>query len=243
MLSAWSFRVWRWDFWLGPNFVGGRPIGRVCLGASLRLFTLQRAALFVALHAGDQRHDRCQRGSLDGFNADVDRPALHDLPQGASSSHHVDRSGSDLCGNSHRRGSQGATESLHRIPGRELHDLGCVDDLGTATVISRPLMEKIGPLQLAFISSALTTPLHLMIAGRGIPESMDQFMNPTILLSVIYSGHFRQAWLMPLGTLAFKSLEVPMHRSTKTWSRWWLFWEDGSFWPSHLCWRSFSVAA
>ncbi len=59
----------------------------------------------------------------------------------------------------------------------------------TATVISRPLMEKIGPLQLAFISSALTTPLHLMIAGgRGIPESMDQFMNPTILLSVIYSG-------------------------------------------------------
>ena len=58
----------------------------------------------------------------------------------------------------------------------------------TATVISRPLMEKIGPLQLAFISSAMTTPLHLLIAGRGIPEALDQFLTPTILLSVIYSG-------------------------------------------------------
>lgn len=58
----------------------------------------------------------------------------------------------------------------------------------SATVISKPLMESIGPLQLAFFSSFITLPLHWLIAWPGLGEASKHVSEPNVLLSILYSG-------------------------------------------------------
>ena len=60
----------------------------------------------------------------------------------------------------------------------------------TATVMSRPILQKITPLRLAFISSLLTTPFHLWLAAAELPAALPQAMQPATLLAIIYSGVF-----------------------------------------------------
>ncbi len=60
----------------------------------------------------------------------------------------------------------------------------------TGTVMSRPILEKITPLRLAFISCALTTPLHLMLAAPEIPAWFPRALEPMTLAAIIYSGVF-----------------------------------------------------
>ncbi len=60
----------------------------------------------------------------------------------------------------------------------------------SGTVMSRPILEKISPLRLAFISCALTTPLHLLIAASEIPAALPQALQPATLAAIIYSGVF-----------------------------------------------------
>ncbi len=60
----------------------------------------------------------------------------------------------------------------------------------TATVMSRPILKKITPLRLAFISALLTTPFHLLLVASELPAALRQAMQPTMLLAIIYSGAF-----------------------------------------------------
>lgn len=60
----------------------------------------------------------------------------------------------------------------------------------TATVMSRPILRKITPLRLAFISALLTTPIHLWMVSPELPAALPQAMQPATLLAIIYSGVF-----------------------------------------------------
>lgn len=59
-----------------------------------------------------------------------------------------------------------------------------------ATVVSRPIMKSLTPLQLASISSWLTTPIHVLIAIKGLPATVDKLSTPSFFWAVIYSGIF-----------------------------------------------------
>ncbi len=59
-----------------------------------------------------------------------------------------------------------------------------------ATVMSRPILKKITPLRLAFISALLTTPFHLLLVASELPAALPQAMQPAMLLAIVYSGVF-----------------------------------------------------
>jgi drug/metabolite transporter (DMT)-like permease len=58
----------------------------------------------------------------------------------------------------------------------------------SATVISRPLMNSIGPLQLAFFTAALTTPVQLLIASPKISQNVNGLFLPQIIACLFFSG-------------------------------------------------------
>lgn len=58
----------------------------------------------------------------------------------------------------------------------------------SATVISGPLLRKVSPLWLAFITSLTTTPFHLFITRNSIPNVLEQLQRPSLLIALIYSG-------------------------------------------------------
>lgn len=60
----------------------------------------------------------------------------------------------------------------------------------TGTVISRPILQQITPLRLAFISALITTPMHLGLAATALPAALPQALEPTMLLAIVYSGVF-----------------------------------------------------
>jgi drug/metabolite transporter (DMT)-like permease len=58
-----------------------------------------------------------------------------------------------------------------------------------ATVVSRPIMSSITPLQLAAISSLLTAPIHVLIAYKSIPAAWAlATQNSTYTIALVYSG-------------------------------------------------------
>lgn len=58
------------------------------------------------------------------------------------------------------------------------------------TVISRPILQTMSPLRLAFLSALLTTPLHLLLVFRELPGAMEAALRPNNLIPIIYSGVF-----------------------------------------------------
>lgn len=60
----------------------------------------------------------------------------------------------------------------------------------TATVMSRPILKKLTPLRLAFISALLTTPFHLWLVAAELRAALPLAMQPAMLLAIIYSGVF-----------------------------------------------------
>jgi drug/metabolite transporter (DMT)-like permease len=58
------------------------------------------------------------------------------------------------------------------------------------TVMSRPILETISPLRLAFISSVLTTPLHILLAFSALPAAVPRLLEPMTMAAIIYSGIF-----------------------------------------------------
>lgn len=57
-----------------------------------------------------------------------------------------------------------------------------------ATVVSRPLLQTISPLRLAFLSSLITMPLHYAICAGYWQESWQQLLVPANAIAVLYSG-------------------------------------------------------
>ena len=60
----------------------------------------------------------------------------------------------------------------------------------SGTVISGPLLKQITPLRLAFLSSLLTTPLHLMLVSRSLPEALPKLAQWHNFAALFYSGIF-----------------------------------------------------
>lgn len=58
----------------------------------------------------------------------------------------------------------------------------------SGTVISRKLLESVGPMTLAFWSSLVTTPIHLLIAAPQIAECWPQLLQTHVVLAILYSG-------------------------------------------------------
>jgi drug/metabolite transporter (DMT)-like permease len=58
----------------------------------------------------------------------------------------------------------------------------------SATVVSRTLMQNITPLQLAAISCVLTTPVHLTLTWRQLPDEIPKLQDWLLLACLIYSG-------------------------------------------------------
>ncbi len=58
------------------------------------------------------------------------------------------------------------------------------------TILSRPLLHAVSPLQLAFWSALITTPMHLIIIAPQIAENWDQATRTVTFLEIVYSGVF-----------------------------------------------------
>ena len=60
----------------------------------------------------------------------------------------------------------------------------------SGTVISGPLLRQISPLRLAFLSSLLTTPMHMLLVSTQLPDASAKLLQWHNLLAVVYSGVF-----------------------------------------------------
>jgi drug/metabolite transporter (DMT)-like permease len=60
----------------------------------------------------------------------------------------------------------------------------------SGTIISRKLLESIGPMTLAFTSALATTPFHVGIAAAGFRENLPMLIQPHVLIAILYSGVF-----------------------------------------------------
>lgn len=60
----------------------------------------------------------------------------------------------------------------------------------SGTLLSRPLLQSVSPLQLAFWSALITTPMHLLIIAPQIPENWEKATEWTRAVEIIYSGAF-----------------------------------------------------
>jgi drug/metabolite transporter (DMT)-like permease len=56
------------------------------------------------------------------------------------------------------------------------------------TVISRPLMHSIGPLQLAFFSCVMSTPIQLLIVSPWISKNASGLIMPQVIACLLFSG-------------------------------------------------------
>ncbi len=60
----------------------------------------------------------------------------------------------------------------------------------SGTVLSRSLLQSLSPLQLAFLSALITTPIHLAVVAPQLPTVWSKATHWVTLLEIIYSGVF-----------------------------------------------------
>ncbi len=84
--------------------------------------------------------------------------------------------------------SQGSVEfSEEYLLGNLLMLTGAILWAG-ATVTSGPILKVIGPLKLAFTSSALTTPIHVAMNWDFIVHQSQVWLSPALLACILFSG-------------------------------------------------------
>ncbi len=66
------------------------------------------------------------------------------------------------------------------------------------TVISRPLLKSISPMQLSAWSAVIALPFHVAIAAPALGESVKQLANPAVLAILLYSGVFSTGLALPM---------------------------------------------
>ena len=59
-----------------------------------------------------------------------------------------------------------------------------------ATVMSRPVLQSISPIALAFIANAATLPLHIAVATPHLREGILALKDPVVIGCLVYSGVF-----------------------------------------------------
>ncbi len=57
-----------------------------------------------------------------------------------------------------------------------------------ATVMSSSIFRSITPLELAFITSLTTTPLHVIWSWQSLSDSWDELTRPAMLAAIVFSG-------------------------------------------------------
>lgn len=68
--------------------------------------------------------------------------------------------------------------------------LGAAMIWASGTVLSRPVLQTMSPLQLAFLSALLTTPLHIWLVRNELVSAWSTAIEPSNLLAIVYSGVF-----------------------------------------------------
>ena len=66
------------------------------------------------------------------------------------------------------------------------------------TILSRPVLSLITPLQLAALSTVICLPMHLAVAAPTLPQSLALLSSLTLVLCLLYSGTLSTGLAMPL---------------------------------------------
>lgn len=72
------------------------------------------------------------------------------------------------------------------------------------TILSRPMLKAISPLQLAALSTAICLPMHLGIARQTLPAGISLLSSITLLLCLLYSGVLSTGLAMPMWSYGVK---------------------------------------
>ena len=74
------------------------------------------------------------------------------------------------------------------------------------TVISRPILRKISPIQLAFIAIAGTLPIHFLFAYSELMNGLKTLADPKLLAILLFSGIFSTGIAAPMWNFGVRSL-------------------------------------
>jgi len=72
------------------------------------------------------------------------------------------------------------------------------------TILSRPMLKAISPLQLAALSTAICLPMHLGIAWHSLPTGISRLSSIPMLLCLLYSGVLSTGLAMPMWSYGVK---------------------------------------
>lgn len=72
------------------------------------------------------------------------------------------------------------------------------------TILSRPMLKSVTPLQLAALSTAVCLPMHLGIAWQVLPHSLSLLSSIGLLLCLLYSGVLSTGLAMPMWSYGVK---------------------------------------
>jgi drug/metabolite transporter (DMT)-like permease len=72
------------------------------------------------------------------------------------------------------------------------------------TILSRPMLKAISPLQLAALSTAICLPLHLEFAWQTLPAGISLLSSIALLLCLLYSGTLSTGLAMPMWSYGVK---------------------------------------
>ena len=76
--------------------------------------------------------------------------------------------------------------------------IGAALGWAAGTVISRPLLKSISPMQLSACSAVIALPFHVAIAAPALGEGVKQLANPAVLSIILYSGVFSTGLALPM---------------------------------------------
>ncbi|MFM7055955.1 MAG: DMT family transporter [Planctomycetota bacterium] len=96
-----------------------------------------------------------------------------------------------------------AVAAQQRLAGNILALLAALAWSG-GTILSRPMLKVITPLQLAAISTAICLPLHLGIAWQTLPRGISLLADIPLLLCLLYSGVLSTGLAMPMWSYGVK---------------------------------------
>ncbi|MCA9036083.1 MAG: DMT family transporter [Planctomycetaceae bacterium] len=76
--------------------------------------------------------------------------------------------------------------------------IGAALGWSAGTVISRPLLKSISPMQLSAWSATIALPFHLAVAAPWLSQSVQRAAKPELLAILLYSGVFSTGLALPM---------------------------------------------
>jgi drug/metabolite transporter (DMT)-like permease len=97
----------------------------------------------------------------------------------------------------------GAVVARQRLAGNIIALLAALAWSG-GTILSRPMLKSITPLQLAAISTVICLPMHLGIAWQSLPSGIARLSSIPLFLCLLYSGVLSTGLAMPMWSYGVK---------------------------------------